>query len=134
MFYWTKVLQEVISYQKQGFRCTYTNLQETDAFHEVYQSMEMPKKEKREAKKYYLGLKYPGMYLTQREMECVQSLLKGNTLREAGLELELSSRTVEFYLKNIKKKMQVKKKNEVLAVIRGLSGIDTLWVCDGQDW
>ena len=74
------------------------------------------------------------MYLTQREMECVQSLLKGNTLREAGLELELSSRTVEFYLKNIKKKMQVKKKNEVLAVIRGLSGIDTLWVCDGQDW
>jgi DNA-binding CsgD family transcriptional regulator len=46
----------------------------------------------------------PGAYLTYQEERCIIELVKGKKYREIGLALQLSTRTVEFYMKNIQKK------------------------------
>lgn len=65
-------------------------------------------------KKYYVGSNYPNLYFTQRESECLFYLLKGLTIAATATMLELSARTVEFYVKNMKVKMRVKNKKQLL--------------------
>lgn len=53
----------------------------------------------------FLGKAFPTVYLTRRESQCCLLLLYGLTMRDIAQELELSARTVEYYLNNIKRKM-----------------------------
>lgn len=68
-------------------------------------------------RQYYLGIHFPGIYLTRREAECVYHLLKGRTMAAAGECLGLSARTIEFYLKNIKIKLDCRNKAGLIAAI-----------------
>lgn len=54
------------------------------------------------------------VYLTQREAECAFYLMRGFTMKEIARDLALSPRTIEFYLKRIKEKMQTHSKSEVV--------------------
>jgi len=54
---------------------------------------------------------------TQRELDCIQYLLKGASAYDVALKLGLSKRTVEFYIRNIKEKLGVSKMTEVVAKI-----------------
>jgi DNA-binding CsgD family transcriptional regulator len=65
-------------------------------------------------KQYYLGENYPAVYFTRREAECLYYLLRGFTISATALQLNLSARTVEFYVKNMKQKMGVKNKSELM--------------------
>ncbi len=67
---------------------------------------------------YFLGARFPGVYLTQREAECMINFLKDKTVSEAAAILELSPRTVEFYLKNIKVKLECRTKSELIHKVR----------------
>ena len=58
------------------------------------------------------------LHLSPREAECVFFLLRGHTIKEVANILDLSPRTIEFYLKNIKTKLSCNKKREVLEIIR----------------
>ena len=58
-----------------------------------------------------------GAYLTPQEYRCAESLLRGNTFKKVAAELALSPRTVEFYISNMKKKFQVKKKKALLELL-----------------
>lgn len=62
----------------------------------------------------FLGPEFPGIYLTGREEECAILLLQGLTLKEVAKQLRLSPRTVEFYLKNIKSKLNCRTKFQML--------------------
>ncbi len=42
--------------------------------------------------------------LTERQLDCVYYLVKGMTFKQIGKELNLSPRTVEHYIENIKVK------------------------------
>jgi DNA-binding CsgD family transcriptional regulator len=53
-------------------------------------------------KRYYLSAEYNGIYLTQREMECLLCLMHGKSAKQIGKELNLALRTIEFYLDKIK--------------------------------
>ena len=65
-------------------------------------------------KVYYLNNQDKSLYLTHREAECTLNIIKGCTIRDVGERLKLSARTVEFYVKNIKKKLGCRTKNELI--------------------
>ena len=47
-----------------------------------------------------------GVYLTKREIECVNWLIKGKSACEISIILEISEKTVIRHLENIKKKLR----------------------------
>ena len=50
--------------------------------------------------------KIQNIVLTERETECINWLIKGKSAEEIGLILNLSKRTVESHIHNIKEKTQ----------------------------
>lgn len=54
------------------------------------------------------------MSLTNREIECLHLTIRGNSARKVATRLGISQRTVEEYLNNIKFKMGVKTKAEMI--------------------
>lgn len=60
------------------------------------------------------GRQIDNVYLSKRESEVVQCLVNGNTSKEAAKQLALSHRTVEHYIENIKLKLNVNTKSELI--------------------
>ena len=118
MNYWQIIIDEVASYEKKGFRCRYSNLQETDIFIEKLENDYSPNPSKRQQITYQLPYPYEHLYLTEREAECIFCLLHNQTIKSTGTLLNLSARTVEFYLKNIKTKMGIRTKHEILQLLQ----------------
>lgn len=52
--------------------------------------------------------------LTNREKECLSLTIRGKSSKQVTYELSISSRTVEEYLNNIKKKLGVFSKAELI--------------------
>lgn len=63
---------------------------------------------------YAIGKKISGTELTTRELECLFYLLRGKTSKEIGKILNLSFRTVEGYIDNIKHKFNCRTKAELI--------------------
>ena len=66
-------------------------------------------------KRYYLGERHPNIYFSQREVECLSLCLKNLSNPQIGKKMGLSSRTIEFYLKNIKQKVSCGSKSQLIA-------------------
>lgn len=67
--------------------------------------------------KYTLGEPLTSIYFTQREAECVIQILQGKTMNETGEILNLSPRTVEYYLGKIKRKLNCRKKRDIIQLV-----------------
>ena len=72
----------------------------------------------RPPQKYYLGPAYPNIYLTQREAECAIGLLEHGTSKSIARHLRLSPRTIEFYIRNIKRKLACQTRAQLLKHIK----------------
>ena len=115
MLYWDCVLQEVLNKhapEQQYF--PYTNIQE----HISEPISNDPPTKVKPIKLYLLDQRYPGVYFTRRESQCLILLTTGHTIKETGHALNLSARTVEFYLNNIKVKLKCRTKAELLQKIQ----------------
>lgn len=66
---------------------------------------------------YGLGDKYGSVYFTKREAECMVLLLKGKTISNVANVLNLSPRTVEYYIKNMKSKLGCRTKFELVEMV-----------------
>ncbi len=77
-------------------------------------------------KHYYVGDTYPGLYFTRREAECLFYLLRGLTIGSTAKMLDLSPRTVEFYVKNMKTKLGVRSKVELIDKLHEVSFMSRL--------
>ncbi|MCH9644305.1 MAG: helix-turn-helix transcriptional regulator [Gammaproteobacteria bacterium] len=66
---------------------------------------------------YYLGEHYNNVYLTSREAQCVYHMLQGCTIKDTAKHLSLSPRTVEFYVKNMRLKVNAVSKSELLEML-----------------
>lgn len=62
------------------------------------------------ADKYYLR---NGAVITRREAECLLHLSKGRTVKDIARELDISHRTVESYIINVKRKTDIVRKSEL---------------------
>jgi DNA-binding CsgD family transcriptional regulator len=72
----------------------------------------------------------PGVHLSKREMEVLQLVLQGNSNRQIALSLDITVRTVEFHLKNIYAKCEVRSRIELilkLGYTKDLAKIEELW-------
>ncbi len=68
------------------------------------------------------GRELNNVYLSSREIEVLSHLIKGKSAREIGIILNLSRRTIEHRLENIKLKLGVESKSELIAAV-----IDSFW-------
>lgn len=62
--------------------------------------------EKMHVKRYYLTGRYEGVFISEKELDCLKELVKGKTQEEIGNTLSISRRTVEYRLNNLKSKLQ----------------------------
>ena len=100
----------------------YTTLQQLlQVCHSLKQENEAhlsPQRRKLETHKkiirYYLGKSYPGIYLSQREAECVALLLEGYGEEKSAEILDISTPTVERYLRNVRDKIYCKNNIEII--------------------
>lgn len=53
-------------------------------------------------------------FLSVRQQQCANLLLQGMTAKQIAKELNLSGRTIEHYIENLKKKLQCKNKAQLL--------------------
>ncbi len=112
--YWQHVLQEVLHKEHADYCFLYTNIGPQDR-DECRTGNYLGDFEKRSG--IFLDGEFSGIHLTPREFDCLQVLGEGKTIKEIARDMELSPRTVEFYLKNLKEKFGCKSKNELLAVV-----------------
>lgn len=54
-------------------------------------------------------------HLSKRERECIENLIQGKTAKEIARILDLSHRTIEFYIENLKKKFNCLNRAELIA-------------------
>lgn len=54
------------------------------------------------------------MQLTTRELECLFYVLKGKTSKHIGKTLNISYRTVETHMSNVKSKLNIRNKSELI--------------------
>ena len=65
----------------------------------------------------YLGGKHAQTYLTHREAMCVAHAMRGNSIPAVGAILDLSPRTVEYYLKNVRNKLNCARLADVIRLL-----------------
>ncbi|MBT4880561.1 MAG: helix-turn-helix transcriptional regulator [Alphaproteobacteria bacterium] len=56
--------------------------------------------------------------LSKREIECLQYLSKGETAKGVARKLELSPRTIEFYIRNIKEKTGYNRRSDLISLLQ----------------
>ncbi len=57
------------------------------------------------------------MHLTEREVDTLKELMHGYTNKEIANKLGLSSRTIEYYLKNVRTKLDCASKRELIRLL-----------------
>ncbi len=108
MHYWHSVLNDVL-HNKNHLRAQSDIKLSQDALRKA--------KEPRDLRMYYLGDQYPGVYLTKREAECMFWIVQNHTIGSTALKMQLSARTVEFYVKNMKLKLHCASKTQLIEKI-----------------
>lgn len=111
--YWNKLVNDIINQKVVNYPIRYLPIDES-LFEDVVRE-ERPKHQR-------ISLA-DGQYLTQREAECMTLLLQGFTMRKIGEQLELSPRTIEYYLKRIKERVGCRTKKELIEYASNLSFI-----------
>lgn len=61
-----------------------------------------------------LSGEFHGHYLTRREAQCVYHAMENLTIQETAKQMQLSPRTVEFYLKRIRTKLNCQRKRDLI--------------------
>lgn len=118
--YWAAKNQKRISLDNQKLLATFPNGVDFSNLDKVEFSM---KKEEAELKEFLekisfktttIHTKAGEVYITPRELECLRLLSKGNTGKEVARILNLSSRTVEGHVSNIRSKTGSLYKSELI--------------------
>lgn len=119
MDYWEAILEEVKHRGDETFYFRFTDLGRCLWRERTRQQRYLPADQKKSANAvYYIGGDFADLYFTKREAETLFYLLQGQTIPEVGRSLDLSARTIEFYVKNMKLKIGAKTKKELLAKLR----------------
>lgn len=68
------------------------------------------------------GFHINNTYFSKQEITCLRLLITGKTMKLIGRHMGISPRTVEHYLDNIKRKLHVKTKSELIEKV-----VQTIW-------
>lgn len=109
--HWDALLDQVLKQKKTS--SVIANYSEQDS----EKTDDLSPKPKTVFKKYFLGESYRNIYFTGREAEVMVQLMQGKTLQAAADTLNLSPRTIEFYVKNMKTKLGCRTKSELIGKV-----------------
>lgn len=70
-------------------------------------------------KRYYIS-SLPNVYLTPREIDCLQWYRKGKTSKEISILLKISARTIEHHVESVKRKLQCNNITQLIATAKNL--------------
>jgi DNA-binding CsgD family transcriptional regulator len=110
--YWRRVLHEVLNKNNEFYEFNFTNVGEYQNRKRELSKVQTKKVSRK--KMYPLDEVNQGKYLTQRELDCMLGFLNGETITQVADQLNLSPRTVEFYLNNMKRKLKCRTKAELI--------------------
>ncbi len=117
--YWDQVIDEVENKHSTNFAFQFTSLAEISARklarNRCHRKQVIQETKMRPS---LLGRKYSHIRLTPREAECMDLILDGKTNGQVGEHLKLSSRTVEYYVGNLKQKLHCRSKSELIGKVR----------------
>lgn len=123
MTYWEAVLQEVLHRHDESYHFYFTNIRELEASY--FSSLPTKSKsqrstngESRDKVMYMLGPKFEGIYLSEREINCLKALMAEPTNKAAAKRLDLSVRTIEYYVSSLKSKFNCASKTQLLDQLR----------------
>ena len=90
----------------------------------------------KESKHYYLNQKYGDLKLSKRQSQCMFYLLRGKTASMIAILLNLSTRTVESYIEEIKYKMGCNSKTQIIekSIMLGFVEIIPDGILDQNDY
>lgn len=116
MDYWERVVSETLNKHVRNNVRYYTPLHDQREYNPLSELDDYPseRRQPQNHQSYFLSDPPTQEYLTQREAECVYLLLQGMTMKRIGATLSLSPRTIEFYLKRIKIKLNCNSKHELI--------------------
>lgn len=107
---WNDILQEIMNKKNNNqTRLSLTSVAE--------QKAKVISSDKPRTTIYSLGPKFTGIYFTQREAECMLCFLMGRTIATTAEVLHLSPRTIEYYVKNMRNKLNCRTKSELIGLV-----------------
>lgn len=112
MQYWEDLLRVVVNHKKETgvpFSITSTLSLGSNKEHKNIQS--------KTQRRCFLGSKFPGQYFTLREAQVAYYLVLGQSMKLIAKSMGISSRTVEFYLKNMRRKLDCRNRSELTRII-----------------
>ena len=124
------ILEQFILYFKDRSYSLVQSIEPTKATaHELIKSvselnmnLKIPTKEilfsKLEPKHVIYNINHKEIILTRSEYNCIQYLLQGYTAKSIGQKLSLSSRTIESYILNVKKKVDCHYKSDLVQLFK----------------
>ncbi len=115
MQYWNSVLDEVLQKDEQR-AFLYTNRGRLDDVFYLPTALSHSKKPSRR-RNYFLNHPFEDVHLTPREAETMFWVVQDYTLAATAEKMGLSSRTIEFYVKNMKAKLRCANKKEMIEKI-----------------
>jgi len=77
-----------------------------------------------EVSKFCFSTPYGDVFLSHQELNCLRQIAMGRSQEQISEQLELSRRTVESYLINVKNKLSAESKEELTAYYRAFSVMD----------
>jgi len=108
--YWQAVVQEVLNKDDPNYPIRFTNMREQS----VPQAMHRVQKKR---VRYTLDAPFKNSYLTHQEAVCVLHRIMGTSYSKIAKSIGLKSRTVAYYFKNIRDKLQCETTLEVIGKI-----------------
>lgn len=115
--YWNTVLNEVLNKCDKDYTFQFTNIGEVLAERHRQTKLSNHGEKKPKPVPIPLGENYPGVYFSAREAQCALLFMQGKTILQTGKLLNLSPRTVEFYLNHMKRKLNCHLKSELIGKI-----------------
>lgn len=124
--YWDMILKQVLDKKNSTEECSFSGVKD-------YNPCIMPGRVRQEQakisrsrsfKKYPIGESYPNLYFTEREAQTIFHFLYGRTTAQVAAILGLSRRTIEFYVKNMKTKLNCRLKSELICKVRASGFLD----------
>jgi DNA-binding CsgD family transcriptional regulator len=106
--YWKAIIQEVINKEKSTHPLRLTNIVN-------YTDENDTQKPPKVIQRYYLDEPFAGVYFTQQEARCLLHCKENSRYKSISQALNISERTVEFYLKNMRHKLSCKTKKDLLS-------------------
>lgn len=118
--YWDMILKQVLDKKSSAQECTFSDAKDYNPciISSMVRQGQIKISRSRKSKKYPIGENYPNVYFTEREAQTIFHFLYGRTTAEVAAILGLSRRTIEFYVKNMKTKLNCRLKSELICKVR----------------